>query len=65
MLAVPRRDDDLAGDVQVIPAVLSRAWSHVLTGPPWTVWHVDLAEILDEIPVAHISEREADRVRRR
>ena len=59
MLAVPRRDDGLAGDVQVIPAVLCRAWSYVLTRPPWTVF----AEILDDIPVADISEREAARVR--
>jgi hypothetical protein len=60
LLAIPRRDDDLAGDVQVIPAVLCRAWSHVLTRSRWTVF----AEILDEIAVTHISEREAARVRR-
>jgi hypothetical protein len=60
MLPIRRWDDDLAGDVQVIPAILSRLWSYVLTRPPWTVF----AEILDDIPVTHIAERQAARVRR-
>ena len=60
MLTIRRWDDDLAGDVQVIHPILSRLWSYVLTRPPWTVF----AEILDDIPVTHIAERQAARVRR-